>query len=105
MRNCLLKKLDYNPYEVCLKSFKITGNVFTEQNAIDFAFAVDKFQSDAMFKAYDICKWLSIRGIGYSLSFVYDKNRSFLWNIKKYQSFLRLKYRLNADNYETNHNE
>lgn len=100
MQSYLSREPDCKLLECCLKTFKIIGYIITEQNVIDFNFIVDRYQSDTSLKAYDVCRWLDARGIDYELSFLYDKSKSILWNIKRYKNFYRLKYRLKYENYD-----
>lgn len=97
MRNYLSKEPDCNIRECCLKSFKITGYLLTQQNNVDFDYIIKRFQTDLTLKAYDVCHWLDSRNIAYNISFIYDKSKPLAWNIKKLKSYFRLIYRLKVE--------
>lgn len=94
MRNCSPSLNKVIEKEVCLKSFKITAFLSTEQQLNDYTVTLERFMENHQMKVIHLCYWLDGRFIPYQLSFCYNKDMSISMNFSKFRNFLRLKYRI-----------
>lgn len=94
MQECLLKKQKRNKQVYCMHSFKLVVFTTADQEERNFNEIIERFEKDDKLKMYNVCYWLSGRGILYKVYFKYNFVKNPKWNIIRFRNYLRLKVRL-----------